>query len=673
MRIKVLSGGRKNIELSLSDAELNFQMRRIGIEETVPMCRLVEVSEKDNPLHRFEGQTVNMDEVNFFAKRMESLTEYERKVLSAYAEDYGVATMKDLINLTFSMKGLSLLTDFSDARQVGVRLYMDEFLGMSEEEKEQTNFIEFAEKTLKESRVEVLPYGVFVEHGFEMLEVYNGKTFPAFVASEETVAVVEVQNKTGDTEYLYLPTDICSMNKVKERLQVQDYWEMEVIEIENLRLPDILVPTTEDLREVEQLTLFNEMCHAVKRFDEVKMNQLAMVVEFTGLCDFPDVAYIATHLGEFEINPLVHNDEEYGKFLVTESGLFDVDELLLPHINYASFAADKRVGTLVTSGYVEEGFVGAIRPIEEYGQYKGEFAEPLEIDYDCFEKFCLYSPLTANLMVEDVDEGNLYPSDLTQYAEAIAEAIATITANIVDLDRNPPPNPVADDRNDSYNAGNAIIPANPQKTSASWSVWRPWWKEKWVWHSDWKWKTGSHTEECEEDCESSHGYWEDEGEYVDEGWWEFSLDRYSASLSATMDLTTDAKSPTATATTIKSGYGVNISVNASASTGQSSATTPPQTAVSYFPEFYYKTYWRLLDRTRSGYHAGFEFRNNHYSTYNRRTHFTPVWMPNGTYTVYTYLLDCWTPDGMLSVNLTDSVQISGDLWDDWHIAPQRAR
>ena len=114
MRIKVLSGGRKNIELPLSDAELNFQMRRIGIEETVPICRLVEVSEQDNPLHKFEGQTVNMDEVNFFAKRMKSMTEYERKVLSAYAEDYGVATMQDLINLTFSMKGLSLLTDFSD-------------------------------------------------------------------------------------------------------------------------------------------------------------------------------------------------------------------------------------------------------------------------------------------------------------------------------------------------------------------------------------------------------------------------------------------------------------------------------------------------------------------------------------------------------------------------------
>lgn len=321
MRIKVLSGGRKSIELPLSDAELNFQMRRIGIEETVPMCRLVEVSEKDNPLQRFEGQTVNMDEVNFFAKRMESLTEYERKVLSAYAEDYGAAVMQDLINLTFSMKGLSLLTDFSDARQVGECLYLDEFLGISEEEKAQTNFIEFAEKTLKESRVEVLTYGVFVNHGFEMQEVYNGKTFPPFVASDETVAIVELQNKAGDTEYLYLPTDISSMNKVKERLQVQDYWEMEVTGIENLRLPDILVPMPENIDCVETLTLFNETCQAVKCFDEVQMTQLAMVVEFTGFNSSTEVTSIARLLGEFEVNPFVHNDEEYGKYMVEESGL----------------------------------------------------------------------------------------------------------------------------------------------------------------------------------------------------------------------------------------------------------------------------------------------------------------------------------------------------------------
>lgn len=110
-----------------------------------------------------------------------------------------------------------------------------------------------------------------------------------------------------------------------------------------------------------------------------------MAVQFTGLTNFSNVAYIATHLNEFEINPTVHNDEEYGKYLITESGLFEVDELLLPHINYAAFGADKKAGTFEVSGYVDDGFVGVTRPIEEYSQYKGEFADPLEITEEGLE------------------------------------------------------------------------------------------------------------------------------------------------------------------------------------------------------------------------------------------------------------------------------------------------
>lgn len=112
MKITILNGGHRSIELPLSDEELNFQMRQMGIRETIPKGKLVKVSEKDNPLQKLEGQFLNMDEVNFFARRMEHLTEYERKVLAVYANDCDVSTIKDLINLTFSMKGLSLLTDF---------------------------------------------------------------------------------------------------------------------------------------------------------------------------------------------------------------------------------------------------------------------------------------------------------------------------------------------------------------------------------------------------------------------------------------------------------------------------------------------------------------------------------------------------------------------------------
>jgi hypothetical protein len=222
---------------------------------------------------------------------------------------------------------------------------------------------------------------------------------------------------------------------------------------------------------------------------------------------------------------------------------------------------------------------------------------------------------------------------------------STITANIVNLSGNDPPNPVADDRNDRYTRPS--VPSNTEKTFASWGVWRPWWRSYWVWHS-----TG-----------------EDSGYWCDHGWWNFDYDTYRADLSASMTIKPDDKAPTAAGKTMKSGYGINQTVTTNVSTNQSSAVTAAQTAVTYFPEFRYQSYWRLLDRTYGGYGSQFEFANNRYSTYNRRTHFTPIWMPDGSYTPYTRLIDCWTPQGMLSMNLTDSVTISGNLWSDWHVAP----
>ena len=240
------------------------------------------------------------------------------------------------------------------------------------------------------------------------------------------------------------------------------------------------------------------------------------------------------------------------------------------------------------------------------------------------------------------------PQDMTIDVDVSGpgSAQATIHCKIVDLDENPPPNPVADDRNDSFTP--SPVPDRPEKTSAQWTIWDPWWQEYWVWHS-----TG-----------------EDSGYWCDPGWWEFDLDRYNASLSATTKITPDEKNPTASGSTMKSGYGINQVVTARVSSSQRSATTPLQNAVSYFPEFNYESFWRLLDRISiSSSSSRLEFQKNEYSTYNRRTHFTPIWYPDSSYMVNTWVIDCWTPAGMLSVNLTDSLSIRGNLWDDWHIAP----
>ena len=222
----------------------------------------------------------------------------------------------------------------------------------------------------------------------------------------------------------------------------------------------------------------------------------------------------------------------------------------------------------------------------------------------------------------------------------------TIKAKVVDLSGNDPPDPKATDTAGSWRPSS--VPSREEKSYAAWSVWWAQWHPYWVWHS-----TGD-----------GDGYW------VDEGWYDFFRDNYSASMTATTRIEPDEKVPTAAGNTMKSGYGVSNTVTATVSTSAPmSHYTYGQTAVSYFPEFNYTTYWRLLDRLSSGKTARFQFAENIYSTYKQRVHFSPVWFPDGSYTVNTHVMDIWTPAGMLCANLTDSVTISGSLYDDWHIAP----
>ena len=244
-------------------------------------------------------------------------------------------------------------------------------------------------------------------------------------------------------------------------------------------------------------------------------------------------------------------------------------------------------------------------------------------------------------------------------------AKTSFTANIVSLDENPPPDPMATDINPGFSIPS--LPSNPQKTNACWSVWSARWHAFWEWESDWNWQFIGCNAECPEDCQEIHEGWVDNGKWVDNGWYDFTSTSYSAAISGTMEIHPDDVVPTAVGDTMKSGYGIKESATAHFSANAPlSHYAPVQTAVSYFPEFDYETYWRLLEK--SGTNAvSFEFKPNEFSTYNRKVHFTPIWFPdNSNYTVYTYILDAWTPSGMLSVNVNDSIQIQGSLYDDWY-------
>lgn len=200
-------------------------------------------------------------------------------------------------------------------------------------------------------------------------------------------------------------------------------------------------------------------------------------------------------------------------------------------------------------------------------------------------------------------------------------SMTEITANIVDLDENPPPDPTADDRNDGFRA--VSVPNKAQRTSAAWSVWNARWIPNWVWVEDWQWVSDWEWIEDEDGGGywEDYGYWYDYGEWEDHGKWEFYTDFYSVSMRAEMSIKPDDKNPTAVGKTMKSGYGINEKVVGSVyGNGEH---TSLQNAVAYFPEFYYKTYWRLLEATSNNV---LEFKKNIYSTYNNRVHFSPLWV-----------------------------------------------
>ena len=429
MKIRAKNGGQTvDITLPATDMDMQYCMKCIGIEDIVPVCCISEVWDEPSYFGFLKGQTISMDELNFFARRLDGMTEYEKRVVGVYSSETGIREMKQLINLTYSLQGLSLLTDLTDGNRVGLRLYLDRHLAISEE-KSKMDFNAYAQKIFSEGKCKFLPHGILVDQGFQMEEVYNGKTFPEYIdRPDETVSVLSLENEAGDKEYLYLPTDISAMDKVKKRLNIAAFAEGIVNGIENIRLPESILPSPEDMcmslqGDVQKLTLFNEMCQTVSCFDEAKMDRLAMAAGFVGTSEFTDITYIAKHLDEFEIHPQIHTDKEYGEFLVKEAGMFEVDELLLPHIDYAGVARDKRQATMADSGFIPEGFVGTQRAIHEYQEYQGEFADLLEKNGIPCETFCLYSSLAGMMYQDGEEQETLYRSELADYEEQIQKAI----------------------------------------------------------------------------------------------------------------------------------------------------------------------------------------------------------------------------------------------------------
>ena len=108
-------------------------------------CMVEEIEGCVPSLKCLEGHRINVDELDYLVKRLDSFSDGELAQFQGMAAKMGLSDMTDLINLTFCCQQATVITDFSDLEQIGRDHYMNLHGGcVSMEELEELDGMETA-------------------------------------------------------------------------------------------------------------------------------------------------------------------------------------------------------------------------------------------------------------------------------------------------------------------------------------------------------------------------------------------------------------------------------------------------------------------------------------------------------------------------------------------------
>lgn len=154
-------------------------------------CQMDEILGEYPILKRLEGKPVNIDELDYLAKRLDSSDINEAAKFQAMTVKWGLFEMTDLINLTFWCQQATIITDFSDLEDIGRRHYMPLNGGScSTEELERLDARKAAlDLILNSESTCVTPYGVVYDNDMKLEHHYDGQHFPCYLCQPAMLVV----------------------------------------------------------------------------------------------------------------------------------------------------------------------------------------------------------------------------------------------------------------------------------------------------------------------------------------------------------------------------------------------------------------------------------------------------------------------------------------------------
>ena len=323
-------------------------------------CKIDEIDSWYKTLKQLEGSSANVDELDYLARRLDSFCEGEAEKFEAMAHVLQLGDVKDFINLTFCCQEVTVITDFKNLREAGLEHYLTLNGGgapVSEYEKQDGEQI--ALDLIAAGQGKVTPYGVLYDNGMKLEQCYRGGSFPQYLYQPKALDV-EFGPSPIDGEYtlLQLPMPNSQLQRMLLRGGYQEDDEFPVDILDGYCPSEVLNVLKEyklDSCDKEMLRELNQMCKAIEDLSPGKYKKLNAVICFAEPEHPFQIEYLARNLAEFEFVPGVKSPEEYGRFIIEESGHYEYDPNLDEYYNFEKYGSERierQEGKFNKYGYV---------------------------------------------------------------------------------------------------------------------------------------------------------------------------------------------------------------------------------------------------------------------------------------------------------------------------------
>ena len=320
-------------------------------------CKVERIDSFYTVLKRTEMLTVNVEELNYLAKRLDSFDTGEAAQFQAMAHKLELFELKDLINLTFCCQQATVITDFSDLAAIGRNHYMNLHGGSaSVDELNALDDKGIARQLIESDSGTVTPYGVVYDNGMKLEQVYDGRSFPCYYYEPNAITVaVTAKSEPEDTEHitwLFLPMVQEEIDRALLRGGITDPSEIR-LSLEDSWLPHEVL----DLLDMDHVDIseLNALVQALDEFSDMSIRKYAAAAVMARPHTTEQAKHLAENLDLFDFAPSASTPEEYGKYMIQKSGRFEYDENLDAFYDYEKYGMERmneEDGMFTDRGYI---------------------------------------------------------------------------------------------------------------------------------------------------------------------------------------------------------------------------------------------------------------------------------------------------------------------------------